>query len=260
MSHHKTYLLPLLSFALGICLSAEEHPPVRVATVKSESLPVHSQMSSGSRVIKSLKRGDKVTVDFDISTGPEEWCSVVEAGQTKPLGFVQCKNLDRPPTRRSATRPILTEDATDKTEGSGQKQQNTLKAPAGDYQKLMHGYNPEFWQSRLNFSDSQREQVGELAVKSGMVCVRDLAALYRRSGVWDFMSLAFALGSSQFATSLDSYFSACLPKFVQFWTDFPSLMTPEQRERFERERQSQGKFSDPATGLMLYALYHANRP
>jgi thiol-disulfide isomerase/thioredoxin len=56
-------------------------------------------MSTASRVVKSLKKGDAVTVDFEIQGTGQAWCGVIEAGQTKRLGYVPCKDLERVPLR-----------------------------------------------------------------------------------------------------------------------------------------------------------------
>jgi thiol-disulfide isomerase/thioredoxin len=66
------------------------------ATVKIDVLPVYSEMSTTSAVVKSLKKGDAVTLGFEIRQSDEAWCSIKEPGQTKRLGYVLCRDLDRP--------------------------------------------------------------------------------------------------------------------------------------------------------------------
>ncbi len=66
------------------------------AIVKSEILLVYLEMSTASTVVKSLKRGDVVTVDLEIQGTAGGWCRVREVGENMRLGYVLCKNLERP--------------------------------------------------------------------------------------------------------------------------------------------------------------------
>lgn len=65
------------------------------STVKEDSVTLYSGMSSSSDVVKTLKKGDAVTVDFSIATPEGSWCSVVEEGRQEPSGYVPCRVLDR---------------------------------------------------------------------------------------------------------------------------------------------------------------------
>ena len=58
------------------------------ATVKADSLTVYSQMSTGSDVVRTLAKGDTVTVNYSIATEDGEWCSISP-------GYVLCRSLDR---------------------------------------------------------------------------------------------------------------------------------------------------------------------
>ncbi len=255
------FLVPLLWLAFSGWVGADDRDTDQFSTVKSESLFVHSQMSSESGVVKTLKRGDKVKVDFDLSSGPEEWCSIIETGQTKALGFAECKELDRPPSRSEASRRIPSVETNEKAAERDLRQRTSKVIPTGEYQQLLlRRFDIEFWEARLKFSESQKDQVRELATEAGVGCVRDIAEVYRQYGVWDFMSLAFALQNAQFQRALDRSVPPCAPKFARFWKDFPTLMTPQQREQFESERQATRRTSNPVTGLMMYALRYAGRP
>ncbi len=91
-----------LSVMLAFCLFAAtslraQDLQAGRAAVKTETLTVYSQMSTASRVVKSLKKGDAVTVDFEIQGAGQAWCGVIEAGQTKRLGYAPCKDLERAP-------------------------------------------------------------------------------------------------------------------------------------------------------------------
>jgi hypothetical protein len=152
-------------------------------------------------------------------------------------------------------------DTTEKADEGSRGQRRSRVIPTREYQTLLlHAFDPEFWISRLNFSDSRKEQVGELAKEAGVGCVRDIAEVYRRYGVWDLMSLTFAFQNAQFERALECSVPPCVRKFAGFWKDFPTLMTPEQRERFESERHGTGLDSNPGAGLMIYALRFVRRP
>src|SRR5574341_2409156 len=70
------------------------------ATVKRDSVAVHAEMSTASKVAKYLRRGDKVTIDLAITGAGGSWCSISEAGQAKSLGFVLCESLEEEPRPR----------------------------------------------------------------------------------------------------------------------------------------------------------------
>ena len=79
------------------------------ATVKSETLPVYSEMSRSSRVLKSLKKGDALVVAFEIQAGTDDWCKIREARSIQWLGFVVCRQIDRvkPPDFSNYSGPVL---------------------------------------------------------------------------------------------------------------------------------------------------------
>jgi hypothetical protein len=65
-------------------------------SVKSDSLMVHSRMSSDSKVVKELKKGDWVILEFEINVGGQDWCGIKEENEKTILGYVPCQYLDRP--------------------------------------------------------------------------------------------------------------------------------------------------------------------
>lgn len=67
------------------------------ATIGSDSLPVYAQMSTTQEPVVWLKKGDKVTVDFEIVAAGQPWCHL--AG----MGFVSCNGLNRNPSPGTAT-------------------------------------------------------------------------------------------------------------------------------------------------------------
>ena len=73
------------------------------ATVKVDSLNVHAEMSATSKVMKSLKMGDIVTIGLEIVGTNGNWCEVTEPGKMKSSGYVQCKFLER---EQSSQQPV----------------------------------------------------------------------------------------------------------------------------------------------------------
>jgi hypothetical protein len=62
--------------------------------VKIDSLEVHSEMSENSRVLKSLKKGDIVKVEFEMDGSGHTWCGITEEGQSDVRGYVLCRDLN----------------------------------------------------------------------------------------------------------------------------------------------------------------------
>jgi hypothetical protein len=74
------------------------------AEVQADTLSVHSGMSTTSSVVKSLGRGDQVSIRLQVSGAEGSWCKIAERGQGKPLGYVVCWQLKRlVPQRTSGT-------------------------------------------------------------------------------------------------------------------------------------------------------------
>jgi uncharacterized protein YgiM (DUF1202 family) len=65
------------------------------ATVKSDSLTVFSRTSSKSEIVKTLRKGDVVTVEFELEGTEGAWCGIIEERETSISGYVQCQYLER---------------------------------------------------------------------------------------------------------------------------------------------------------------------
>jgi len=100
-----TYLfIAFLCVALGVCKLKAETEDAGRAAVKNDSLTVFSRASSKSETVKKLKKGDVVTIEFELEGTEEAWCSIIEEGQTSISGYVQCQHLQRQiPQRKSWT-------------------------------------------------------------------------------------------------------------------------------------------------------------
>jgi len=74
------------------------------AEVQTDTLSVHSEMSTSSGVARTLQKGDRVNIRLQVS-GPEgSWCKIAASGQVNPLGYVLCSQLKRlAPERPSRT-------------------------------------------------------------------------------------------------------------------------------------------------------------
>ena len=68
------------------------------ATVECDSLAVYSQMSTQSRGVSHLKKGDIVTIDLEFIGAGGAWCSVAEPGKRVRLGYAQSECLEREQT------------------------------------------------------------------------------------------------------------------------------------------------------------------
>lgn len=70
---------------------AAQAPAVGSATVNADSVPVYSETSSSSAVLKQLSKGSVLTVDYSVVTGEGEWCSL----GAPERGYVPCDSLKR---------------------------------------------------------------------------------------------------------------------------------------------------------------------
>jgi hypothetical protein len=72
------------------------------AEVQTDTLNVYSEMSTASRVVRSLKRGDRVNIRLQLTGAGGSWCKVAEGEQVNPLGYVLCSQLKRLTPQRPA--------------------------------------------------------------------------------------------------------------------------------------------------------------
>ncbi len=106
MATMKTLLVLLYALAASSAPgNSQDSTAATNATVINESLPVYSQMSRFSKVVRSLKKGDKVTVDLELSGAGEPWCSLPRLGGSGGTGYVQCKGLERAPRAPEPSTP-----------------------------------------------------------------------------------------------------------------------------------------------------------
>jgi len=77
------------------------------ATVKVELLPVYTDTSVTSGILKFLNKGDGVDVEAETLTPEGRWCSVKESGRKMMTGFVNCEALDYLSSQRSASARLI---------------------------------------------------------------------------------------------------------------------------------------------------------
>ncbi len=103
---------------------AQSHAPAPNAIVKADALAVYSDILLSSAVVKSLKKGDAVILDFEIRGTTERWCRVRLPGQASRLGYVQCEGLE------GLGRPVV-EQPLPADSGSSATRRTSKPSPAG---------------------------------------------------------------------------------------------------------------------------------
>lgn len=69
-----------------------QHTDIILAIVKGDYTPVYSVNSRDSRIIRLLKKGDRVATDVEVIDGQGKWTIVKKGDLTRP-GFVLDENL-----------------------------------------------------------------------------------------------------------------------------------------------------------------------
>jgi hypothetical protein len=77
------------------------------ASVRVELLPVYTDTSVTSGILKFLRKGEGVNIEAETITSEERWCSVRESGREMMVGFVNCEGLEYfSPSRQPSVRLI----------------------------------------------------------------------------------------------------------------------------------------------------------
>jgi hypothetical protein len=71
-------------------------PQNKQATVKVESLAVHSSMSTESDVVSTLAQGTVVRILLTVTGEEGNWCNLATQNGSSKIGYVLCSGLDRP--------------------------------------------------------------------------------------------------------------------------------------------------------------------
>jgi Predicted periplasmic protein (DUF2092) len=67
-------------------------------TVKIDAVTVYSEASTTSKAVKSLEKGEVVTIEIEIEGSEDAWCGIMEEGGRVIEGYVECKYLERAET------------------------------------------------------------------------------------------------------------------------------------------------------------------
>jgi len=97
-------ILPLVLGALVYSVLTAEVPAGTRATVNVESMAVYAETSTSSAVVKKLRKGDALVIDYSVVTGEGEWCGI--SGSSR--GYVMCHDLlrEEPPKQDTASGPL----------------------------------------------------------------------------------------------------------------------------------------------------------
>lgn len=122
---------------LAFCLAAQDEHTV----VKRDSAEVRSAMSASSPAVKTLHRGDEVTVELSLSAADGAWCNIGIAGRSN-LGWLRCDALSMPDPKTQWQRVDsalqTAASATQSAESPALLRAKKL-CPEIDYSDLKHG-------------------------------------------------------------------------------------------------------------------------
>ena len=241
-------LFPTLSFGRNLLLGASiaaaigfglpaQAAETGQATVKSDSAPVYSQASSRTKVIKTFKKGDRVTISFEVFNAEGAWCGIAgEPGQKTNLGYMPCEHLEREPEPQPvviATKPASSRETLQNPAPASRAQ------PAPGDSASLRGENYmrqlSFWTgwpqrslrfatspNEFNFTTEQQTQVEDLANRMGVTaCRQRIEAHYRRLAL-DFKREL----KNEFERDI---FYPCDKTMLELLERVPALMTPQQR-------------------------------
>ena len=156
-------------------------------TVKSESLPVYSKTDTSSTIIRTLKKGDVVVIEFSVwGENNVEWCSIHEPAQKTSSGYVRCESLARPPASKAVAAPAQATPVQTTIPRAGQQ-----AAPQG-YWELGHKETlgearylayARILATNFAFSQDQKDQSLRIADRIGLLaCIEDTDS-YARQGL-----------------------------------------------------------------------------
>lgn len=268
----------ILAFAVasGQQASPEKAGPASRATasVIPENLPIRSQPSASAPVVKSLGRGQTVTVDLRV-TGPEgAWCRIREPGLRDATGYALCSQLaeERAP-RSGAVVPQRHElpGAAPLGPAAPQQPASPVAVPQARVLALNDPgawFTPEFWAQPLALNAEQRKAMDELLASSGLAACRDdLERSYRRYGVSDEYSFLMRLGEAgrnpfrdSFIVVTETKLKRGAVKYRAFWGAFEKLLNAEQKAAAAGDIRFQILLmdlrSDPEFAFHSYAMRH----
>jgi hypothetical protein len=254
------YLLLMLIDPMS--LSAGEPNP---STVKVADLPVYSDSSISSQVVKTLHQGDRVIVEFEILTG-YSWCKIREENRTEKSGYVMCQGLNRP---QSAS-PKQWNQVASQSPGTAAEatlpKKSDADTPAVKSNPQRSVRDPYLWADRFHFSDEQRRTGTALLESSGVAgCEAGVEKMFRKSGISDPSSfLATLVGFGKSITGMreiarmGAELDRCGATYSAFWSGFVKLLNSDQQAQLAKEPAFllflSSLNSDPGTEFGFYVL------
>lgn len=206
------------------------------ATVKAETSAVYSEMSAKSDVVKTLKKGNVVQIEMEMLGSEGVWCRIIEKGQPESLGFVLCESLDRPEQKLELVGSSIIE-----TEVPSEQAPHPEKKPTTpdelQFTRYMPGkYMPFLWARGLGFSPDQLNQLVAFLEKSGVFeCYRMSVELMMGAGLpIPVLDPDVHIGTMACSREYLIDTSLCRKRIKKFWRKFPDIMTPQQREKFQK--------------------------
>jgi len=196
-------------------------------TVKSESLPVYSKTDTSSTIIRTLKKGDVVVIEFSVwGENNVEWCSIHEPAQKTSSGYVRCESLARPPASKAVAAPAKATPVQSAAPGAVQQ-----AAPPGYWEP---GHKETLGEARylayarilatnFAFSQDQKDQSLRIADRIGLLaCIEDTDS-YARQGL-----TLLDIQKAEYRT-FRSPTTQCDWIFQGFIEQVFALVTPEQQ-------------------------------
>jgi hypothetical protein len=235
----------------------------QLATVNEETAPVYSrQQLSEEKVVKSLKRGDVVSIEFSIAGEGGEWCAVSERDGRTRLGYMLCRHLRRDPVRAERVIPVSPQAAPSNAPNapavSGQRSPAKLDLAAlivEDYMRPIRG-----WATTFHFTAEQQAEVDDLANRTGVTeCRRKYEAharTYERElamGMAPYLPKQITPAEQQqirgMVQDLNRFLYPCQVKMLELLERFPGLMTPEQQSNAQAMAIFRKQLADQRRGL-----------
>ena len=104
--------LVCLIFSLVALIVTAQQSILWQGAVNREQINVYANPSTRERVTATLKQGDAINVVLEVAVMGDDWCRIASSGQTEPLGYVLCFNLEKghfPPRQIAQREPAVTQ-------------------------------------------------------------------------------------------------------------------------------------------------------
>lgn len=216
-----------------LCLLAAAPARASDAVVSADTAPLFEAAATTSAVVAILHRGDRVAVRFSLGASPA-WCRV-ETLDGAVTGYTPCAHVQLESSAAGswrARRETPPMPALSPRPGE--------PAPGVAVEIAMNKYNVAFWARWLGFSEDQMLRARALARRTGVSeCRARFAAWHRRHGLDDGSHEDPAASFTRALRDLPSVARGMRCDVARLWREFPTIMTPGQRQEFEtwqRER------------------------